>query len=55
MYQVSAIISYKRRIDFCRNITEVASFDNYIQRNYDYVFQILPYNVLIAVLVLVRI
>ncbi|EDV39560.1 uncharacterized protein Dana_GF10085 [Drosophila ananassae] len=52
MYQISAILSYKRRIEFCRNITEVASIDNYIKKNYDYVFQILPYNLVIAYLLL---
>lgn len=55
MYQISAILSYKRRIEFCRNITEVASIDNYIKKNYDYVFQILPYNLVIAYLLLVMI
>ncbi|XP_016988472.1 gustatory receptor for sugar taste 64a [Drosophila rhopaloa] len=52
LYQVSAILSYKRRLNMCTNITEVASFDNYIQRNYDYVFQILPYSPIIAALML---
>ncbi|KAH8378847.1 hypothetical protein KR009_001741 [Drosophila setifemur] len=55
LYQVSAILSYKRRINLCPNITDVASFDNYIQKNYDYVFQVLPYSPIIAVFILASI
>ncbi|XP_037719824.1 gustatory receptor for sugar taste 64a [Drosophila subpulchrella] len=52
LYQVSAILTYKRRIQLCVNITTVASFDNYMQTNYDYVFQMLPYSPIIGALVL---
>ncbi|XP_017070741.1 gustatory receptor for sugar taste 64a [Drosophila eugracilis] len=52
LYQLSAVLSYTRRIQMCANITTVASFDNYMQRNYDYVFQLLPYSPVIAALVL---
>jgi len=52
LYQVSAILTYKRRIQLCVNITTVASFDNYMQTNYDYVFQLLPYSPIIGALVL---
>ncbi|XP_039487027.1 gustatory receptor for sugar taste 64a [Drosophila santomea] len=52
LYQVSAILSYTRRIQMCANITTVPSFSNYMQTNYDYVFQLLPYSPIIAVLVL---
>ncbi|EDV50844.1 gustatory receptor for sugar taste 64a [Drosophila erecta] len=52
LYQVSAILSYTRRIQLCANITTVPSFGNYMQRNYDYVFQLLPYSPIIGVLVL---
>jgi len=52
LYQVSAILSYTRRIQMCANITTVPSFNNYMQTNYDYVFQLLPYSPIIAVLIL---
>ncbi|KAH8297673.1 hypothetical protein KR054_005220 [Drosophila jambulina] len=52
LYQVSAILSYKRRIQICRNITAEATFDDYIQRNYDYVFQVLPYSPVVAAFIL---
>ncbi|KAH8298647.1 hypothetical protein KR018_008563 [Drosophila ironensis] len=52
LYQVSAILSFTRRVNICKNITETATFDNYIQRNYDYVFQVLPYSPIVAALVL---
>ncbi|XP_017059516.1 gustatory receptor for sugar taste 64a-like [Drosophila ficusphila] len=53
LFQVSAILSYQRRINLCTNITRVASFDDYIQRNYDYVFQLLPYSPIVAAFVLI--
>ncbi|XP_043649937.1 gustatory receptor for sugar taste 64a isoform X1 [Drosophila teissieri] len=52
LYQVSAILSYTRRIQMCANITTEPSFNNYMETNYDYVFQLLPYSPIIAVLVL---
>ncbi|XP_033241095.1 gustatory receptor for sugar taste 64a isoform X2 [Drosophila pseudoobscura] len=55
MYQVSAILSYKRRVNLCSaaaNITAVTSFEDYITLNYDYVFQWLPYSPIIASLIL---
>ncbi|XP_017059518.1 gustatory receptor for sugar taste 64a [Drosophila ficusphila] len=52
LYQVSVILSYQRRINLCTNITTPASFDDYIQRNYDYVFQLLPYSPFIGAFIL---
>ncbi|EDW39443.1 GL16976 [Drosophila persimilis] len=55
MYQVSAILSYKRRVNLCSaaaNITAVTNFEDYISLNYDYVFQWLPYSPIIASLIL---
>ncbi|XP_020801492.1 gustatory receptor for sugar taste 64a [Drosophila serrata] len=52
LYQVSAILSYKRRIQICGNITAGPTLDDYIQRNYDYVFQLLPYSSVVAVFIL---
>ncbi|KAH8305109.1 hypothetical protein KR059_008945 [Drosophila kikkawai] len=52
LYQVSAILTYKRRIQICKNITAEPTFNDYIQRNYDYVFQLLPYSPVVAAFIL---
>lgn len=56
MYLSSAVISYKRSIQLCasaRNYTEDVSFEDYIRRNYNFVFEILPYNLFVGLFILV--
>ncbi|XP_059226968.1 gustatory receptor for sugar taste 64a isoform X2 [Stomoxys calcitrans] len=56
LYLSSAVLSYRRGKEVCApilNTTVEISFDDYIVRNYDYVFQILPPNFYVGIGVLV--
>lgn len=56
LYLASAVITYRRRIELCasvRNYTEEISFEDYVHKNYSYVFEILPYNTFVGVFILV--
>ncbi|XP_058975428.1 gustatory receptor for sugar taste 64a isoform X2 [Musca domestica] len=56
LYLASAVFSFKRTQETCApliNATADISFNNYILKNYDYVFQILPHNMFIGVFILI--
>ncbi|XP_073836399.1 gustatory receptor 64a isoform X2 [Musca autumnalis] len=56
LYLASAVTSFKRTQEMCApllNATADISFSNYILRNYDYVFQILPHNMFVGFFILV--
>ncbi|TMW39338.1 hypothetical protein DOY81_015582, partial [Sarcophaga bullata] len=53
LYLASAILTYKRRIELCTHVhnnTEEVSFEDYVRRNYNYVFEILPSTYLLGVI-----
>ncbi|EDW73451.1 uncharacterized protein Dwil_GK17552 [Drosophila willistoni] len=56
LYLTSAIISYTKRRHICaltdNRTSSVVTFDAYMEENYSYVFQIVPYSPFIAVYVL---
>ncbi|KAM7357500.1 gustatory receptor 64a isoform 2-T3 [Cochliomyia hominivorax] len=56
LYLISAVLTYRRRIELCasvRNYTEEISFQDYVHRNYNYVFEILPYNMFMGIFILI--
>ncbi|XP_068149020.1 gustatory receptor for sugar taste 64a-like [Drosophila tropicalis] len=59
LYLTSAIITYTKRRHICaltdNRTSSVVTFDAYMEENYSYVFQILPYSPFIAVYVLVSV
>ncbi|XP_075163266.1 gustatory receptor for sugar taste 64a-like [Haematobia irritans] len=56
LYLCSVIISYRRSKEICApvyNTTVVISFNDFIFRNYDYVFQIMPRNIYVGIGILI--